>query len=278
MLINNAVSGHNIGGTIIESMQILGNQASGKTGSAHGSIMDVAMQIWRQLGQSLSAWSPIDSLLAIILTLIITIILTVVAVNILFLLITSWVLLYAGIFFLGFGGARWTSDIAVNYFRTVLSVGIQLLAMTLIVGIGSDFLTSFHGKMNQNIMNLEELVVMLFFAIAFYILTSKIPPMLSGVITGGGFNSGGASNYTGGQVMNAAATSMVVASLGMTKAAGSLSSIVSMLGAGSGGNSAIDAAKQASSMSTPDFTSSKNSVGVPDEMNPFKPKPSKRSS
>ena len=45
-LLTNAVSGHNIAGTIIESMQILGNQASGQTGSGHGNIIDVAFRIW----------------------------------------------------------------------------------------------------------------------------------------------------------------------------------------------------------------------------------------
>ncbi len=256
-LLSNAVSGQNIGGTIIDSMQVLGNQASGQFGSAHGSIIDVVIRIWYQLSQSLSVWNPIDSLIAIILTIIITIILTVIAVNVLFLLISAWVLLYAGIFLLGFGGARWTSDIAINYFRTVLSVGIQLLAMTLIVGIGSDFLTSFHGKMNQNLMNLEELVVMLVFSIAFFVLTTKIPPMLSGIVTGGGFNSSGVSNYSGGQVMGAAATSMALASMGKTKAAGPISTVASLLGGEKGSNSAIDAAKSvASGSQAGDFSTS----------------------
>ena len=256
-LLTNAVSGHNIGGTIIDSMQVLGNQASGQTGSAHSSIIDVVINIWYLLLQNLSIWNPIDSLVALVLVVIITIILTIIAVNVLFLLISAWVLLYTGIFFLGFGGARWTSDMAINYFRTVLSVGIQILVMTLIIGIGSDFLTNYYGKMSQNLMNLEELVVMLVFSIAFYVLASKIPPMLSGIVTGGGFNSSGVSNYSGGQVMGAAATSMAVASMGMTKAAGSISTIASLLGGEKGSNSAIDAAKSvASGSQAGDFSTS----------------------
>ncbi len=262
-LLTNAVSGHNIGGTIIDSMQVLGNQASGQTGSAHGNIVDVAIQIWRQLGQNLSVWDPLDSFMAFVLTLIITIILTIIAVNVLFLLISSWVLLYGGIFLLGFGGARWTTDIAINYYKTVLSVGIQILAMTLIIGIGNEFLNTYHGKMSQSLMNLEELVVMLIFAVAFYILAAKIPPMLSGIVTGGGFNSSGVSNYSGGQVMGAAATSMAVASMGLTKIAGSLSSISSVLGSGKGGNSAVDAFKNASSgAGGEDFSTPRKSKGL----------------
>lgn len=127
-------------------MQMLGNKASGLTGSGHSNIMHVAFRIWEQFLQNASVWNPIDSLIAFVLSLIIVIILTVVAVNMLLLLISSWVLLYAGIFFLGFGGARWTTDFAINYYKTVLGIGIQLLAMTLIVGIGGDFLTNYYGK------------------------------------------------------------------------------------------------------------------------------------
>ncbi|PSJ16489.1 P-type conjugative transfer protein TrbL [Nitrosomonas supralitoralis] len=215
-LLTNAVSGHNIGGTIIESMQVLGNQASGMTGSGHGNVMDIGFQIFRLGYDNLNVLSPIDSLLAIILSLIILIILAVVAVNMLLLLISSWVLLYAGIFLLGFGGARWTTDFAINYFKTVLGIGIQLMVMTLIVGIGSDFLINYYGKMNQNIMNFEELGVMLIFVIAFYVLVSKLPPMIAGIITGSSINAGGVGNYSGGQVVGAAAATMAVASMGAT--------------------------------------------------------------
>lgn len=215
-LLTNAVSGHNIAGSIITSMQILGNQASGQTGSGHGNIIEVGIKMWHLFLQNMSFWSPIDSFIAFVLTLIIVIILTVIAVNMLLLLISSWVLLYAGIFFLGFGGARWTTDFAINYYKTVLGIGIQLLVMTLIVGIGSDFLTNYYGKMSKTIMNFEELGVMLIFAVAFYFLVSKLPPMIAGIITGSSINAGGVGNYSGGQVVGAAAATMAVASMGAT--------------------------------------------------------------
>ncbi len=266
-LLTNAVSGHNIAGTIIESMQVLGNQASGQTGTGHGNIMDVGYKILMLGISNLSVLDPIDSALAFILSVIILVILAVIAVNMLLLLISSWVLLYAGIFLLGFGGARWTTDFAINYFKTVLGIGIQLMVMTLIVGIGSDFLTNYYGKMNQNIMNFEELGVMLIFVIAFYVLISKLPPMIAGIITGSSINAGGVGNYGGGHVIGAAATSMAVASMGLSKAAGAISSVASILG---GGNSAIDAVKSAASVAGEgEFSGSIKSKGVSNY--PFKP-------
>ena len=211
-LLTNAVSGHNIAGSIIESMQVLGNQASGQSGSSHGNIMNIGFQIWRQAYSSLSLLDPVDSFLGVILSLIILIILTVIAVNMLLLLISAWVLMYAGVFFLGFGGARWTTDIAINYFKTVLGIGIQLLVMTLIVGIGSDFLSNYYGKMSQNMMNFEELGVMLIFSVAFFVLISRLPPLLAGIITGSSISSpAGIGSLSGGGAMAAAATGGFVA-------------------------------------------------------------------
>jgi type IV secretion system protein TrbL len=141
----------------------------------------------------------------------------------LLLLISGWVLMYAGIFFLGFGGARWTSDIAINYFKTVLGIGIQLFVMLLIVGIGSDLLSSFYAKMGKNVLNYEELAVMLIFTIAFFVLISRLPLLLAGIITGSSIGSTvGIGSYGAGGFMAAAGTAAAVASYGGTLAAGRL--------------------------------------------------------
>lgn len=223
-LLINAVSGHNIAGTIIDSMQQLGGTAAGlPSGSSHTSIVNTGILIWNQSINNLNILDPIDSLVGLIMSLIILIILTVIAVNMLLLLISSWVLMYAGIFLLGFGGARWTSDIAINYFKTVLGIGIQLFVMLLIVGIGSDLLSSFYAKMGKNVMNYEELAVMLIFTIAFFVLISRLPSLLAGIITGSSIgSSAGIGSYSAGGFMAAAGTAAAVASYGGSLAAGRL--------------------------------------------------------
>ncbi len=266
-LLTNAVSGHNIAGTIIESMQVLGNQASGQAGSGHSNIMDTGFLIFSQAYNNLNVLSPIDSALAIILSLIILVIIAVIAVNMLLLLISSWVLLYAGIFFLGFGGARWTTDFAINYFKTVLGIGIQLMVMTLIVGIGSDFLNNYYGKMNQNIMNFEELGVMLIFVIAFYVLISKLPPMLAGIITGSSINAGGVGNYSGGQLIGAAGTAAAVASMGGSAAMQAAAQF------GRSGVPGTEALMKAVSAQPPVDSAPRSTT--PRDVNPFKDPPRK---
>ena len=217
-LLTNAVSGQNIAGTIIDSMQQLGGTAAGLPGGAnHASIVDTGILIWHQAMNNMNILDPIDSLVGLILSLGILIILAVIAVNMLLLLIASWVLLYAGIFLLGFGGARWTTDIAINYFKTVLGVGIQLFVMLLIIGIGSDLLTSFYSKMGKNVLNYEELAVMLVFTIALWVLISKLPPLISGIVTGSSIGStAGIGSYSAGGLVAAAGTSAAITAYGVS--------------------------------------------------------------
>ena len=88
--------------------------------------------IWKQAISNLSGWSPVDSMVGVVLSGCIMLALATIAVNMLLLLISGWILMYAGIFFLGFGGSRWTSDMAINYFKTVLGLAVQLLVMILL--------------------------------------------------------------------------------------------------------------------------------------------------
>ena len=97
---------------------------------------------------------------AIVMAAVILIILTLISVNMVLLLVSGWILAYAGIFFLGFGGSRWTSDIAINYYRTVLGVAISLFAMVLLVGIGKTFLDDYYIQMSGG-LSLKEMSVLM---------------------------------------------------------------------------------------------------------------------
>ncbi|PTN08435.1 type IV secretion system protein [Nitrosomonas aestuarii] len=164
--------------------------------------MNVGFVILGRAWNNFSILDPLDSFVGFIMSLAILVILPVIAVNMLLLLIASWVLLYAGIFLLGFGGARWTTDIAINYFKVVLGVGLRLFVMLLIVGVGSKLLSSFYGKMSKNVLNFEELAVMLIFTIALWVLISKLPPLVSGIVTSSSIGSaGGIGGYSTGSFM-----------------------------------------------------------------------------
>lgn len=82
---------------------------------------------------------------------VVLVVLALIGVNLTVLFVSAWILAYAGIFFLGFGGSRWTSDMAINYYRTVLALGAQLAAMVLLIGIGYSIITNYYSLIRSNL-------------------------------------------------------------------------------------------------------------------------------
>ena len=226
--------------TIINSLRQIGDNAAGTAGLSPSGVVDIGFMIWKQAISNLSGWSPVDSLVGLVLSAGIMLALATIAVNMLLLLISGWILMYAGIFFLGFGGSRWTSDMAINYFKTVLGLAVELLVMILLVGVGNNLLTSFYAKMNKATLNFEELGVMLVFCLALLTLTGQVPKMVAGIISGGG-GGGGAGGFGAGAIAGAA-----LGAAGTAAGAASMAGSAVMSGAQniSGGASAIKAAIQ----------------------------------
>jgi type IV secretion system protein TrbL len=196
---------------IIASMRKLAGDATGLGDQLYPSqIVDIGFKVFSSVMSNSSVWNPTDTLVGFIISAVIIVVLALIAVNMLLLLIASWFLAYAGIFFLGFGGGKWTSDMAINYYKTVLGIGVQIFAMILIIGVGQDIIKDVERGMTAG-MNLGDLAVLLVVSICLLLLVEKIPAMLAGIITGqatGGMGVGafGAGAAVAGTAALAAAT------------------------------------------------------------------------
>jgi P-type conjugative transfer protein TrbL len=227
---------------IISSMQILGNTASGIAGTTPSSIVDVEFKIFNTIVQQSSIASPVMSTAGIIMAIIVITILALIAANMLILLVSGWILAYAGVFYLGFGGSRWTSDIAISYFKTVLNIGVQLMTMVLLVGIGQQFINNYFAQMDSN-MNLNDMASMLVAAVVLLVLVNKIPPMIGNIAQGGGAHSLG-SGF---------GSDSAIAAAGVAGAAAAMAGSAAVAGAANitgGAQAVMAAAKQASQNSS----------------------------
>lgn len=111
-------------------------------------------------------------------------------------LVMAWILGYAGIFLLGFGGARWTSPIAINYYKHVVAVGIAMLALSLIGAITVSFIDELGLSPNgRNYSKFDYLGLMLAVMILMQALAIKVPQLLYTLVTGStlGLYAGSAS-------------------------------------------------------------------------------------
>jgi P-type conjugative transfer protein TrbL len=227
---------------IIDSLQILGTTASGVTGSTPSSIVDVGFKIFNTVVQQSSIASPVMSTAGIIMAIIVITILALIAANMLILLVSGWILAYAGVFYLGFGGSRWTSDIAIAYFKTVLNIGVQLMTMILLVGIGQQFINAYYSQMDTNI-NLNDMAAMLVSAIVLLVLVNKIPPLIGNIAQGGGAHSLD-SGFGSGSAIAAAGVAGAAAAMAGSAAVAGAANITG------GAQAVMAAAKQASQNSS----------------------------
>ncbi|MCC5791324.1 MAG: P-type conjugative transfer protein TrbL [Legionellaceae bacterium] len=231
-------NGPAIATSIMDSMRRLAANASGIDARVSPSdIVDVGFDIVSKAIDNSSVWSPAATTVGLIVAGIILIVLAMVSINMLIILITGWILTYGGIILLGFGGGRWTQDIAIQYYKTVLGIAMQAFAMILIIGIGKSFVDQYYAAMSKDIL-LKEMFVMLVVAVVLLVLINKIPPILAGIVSGGSGGGGG-----GGLGLGGALGAAGIAGTALAGAAGAASAH------SAGGLSALNAAFKAASQS-----------------------------
>lgn len=189
------VNGAGFSGLIISSLrQAAGEAIGGSSQIGPSDVIDIGLNIAGKALSNFSMLSPIDSLGYIIISAVILICLAIIAANLMIMLCSAWVMTYAGILFLGFGGSKWTSDMAVNYYKTVLGIGASLFTMTLLLGIGQSVMNDFAQAMSADAPMMEMMVCMVM-AVVLMLLIDKLPGMMAGIVTGsigGGFQGYGA--------------------------------------------------------------------------------------
>ncbi|TPQ46575.1 P-type conjugative transfer protein TrbL [Burkholderia ubonensis] len=236
-------NGPAIADSIVKSMWMIGAKAIGQsTDFTPGGIVQIGYDIFTNALDQSSVWSPTDSVVGLLMALVVMIVLVIVGVNLLLVFVSAWIMIYGGVFFLGFGGARWTSDIAISYYKHVLAIGAEMMVMLLLIGIGKTFINEYYASMRAGI-DLKEMAIMLIAAFVLMYLTNKIPPRIAGIVGVGGASSIGGVGI--GSVMAAAAmTASAAASVGSAAMTGATSA--------GGGASALKAAFQSAQQNMAD--------------------------
>lgn len=222
-------NGPAIAGAIIDSMVQMGSAVSGFPEAFTPShALNIGFQILDKVAAKSTIWHPVDAMAGILVAIVLLIVLAMTMINVLLVQISLWIVAYAGIFILGFGGSRWTSDMAINYFKSVFGIALSLMGMILVIGVGLKILDDFYAQAGAN--TLQDDVAMLVIGVCLFVLSNKIPALLVGMVTGA--SVGGASGIamaTAGNVATAAIAAATAgagaAAAGATQAAGGASAI-----------------------------------------------------
>jgi type IV secretion system protein TrbL len=181
-------NGSTFANNVISSLWKIGGDASGTGNSFYpGDLITLSMQVFQQTLQHVNFLQPESIVAPIIIAIIILVVCALIAVNMILLLCAAWVVVYAGLIFLGFGGCRWTSDMAINYYRTILGVGVSLMTMQLIIGIGIQYLKDLVAATGQD-LDAGSLAIIMVACIILAVIAHKLPQMVAGMAMGGGHN------------------------------------------------------------------------------------------
>ncbi len=191
-----------IGSSIINSLTTIGANASQTGASNPSAVMDIGFTIFHKVMEQTSIWSPVDSMIGMFLAAIVLVCIALIAANMTIMLCSAWILLYGGIFFLGFGGSRWTSDIAINYYKAILGVAASLMAMVLMVGIAQSIITNYYNQMSAGI-KVSEIATIMVVAIILLALIHRVPGLISGILTGASIGHSGIGAFSAGHAMSA---------------------------------------------------------------------------
>jgi len=207
-LLNNGAA---IGSAIISSLIQIGANASQTGVSNPSGVMDIGFDIFNKVMAQTSIWSPTDSIIGALLAGVTLIVIALIAANMTLMLCSAWILLYAGIFFLGFGGSRWTSEIALHYYRTLLGIAVSLMAMILMVGIAQNIINGYYNNLSPGI-NIPEIATIMVVAVILLLLVNRVPGLLCGVLNGTSFNHSGIGAFGAAYGVGAALGAAAVAS------------------------------------------------------------------
>ena len=228
-------NGSEIAKAVIKSFGQLGMEASStyQADLSPSNLVSFALEL---IGRACSTFGEQDiatSVVALLLSIAIAVLFGIIAAMMVQLLCTAWVLVYAGTVVLGFGGGRWTQDIAINYFKTVLGLAIQTFTFCLLVGIGQQQVEKliansqqvktvlvkgyvYNSNVSTTAMTITEGCVILLFTVILFMLVKTVPNMVAGIISGsstGGISLGGGGAAVAGAAALASGGAMIAAQM-----------------------------------------------------------------
>lgn len=218
------------GQAMVNTMRDLGDQAAHSVGGSggmrptdvFGAGVKIATLIFStNTGVGLDA---IGSKIALgICAVIIIVVFASIAALMIIALVKAYFVTSVGVVMMGFGGSRWTKDMAIGAFKAPLEIGVELLVLQIIVGIGEAQIKGYAAALSAS-SDIETVLEVMAAGIVYLAVGSAVPSYIASKLSGGGGGGGGANPVAtaAGQVAGAAAAAgagLVGAGLAVNNAA-----------------------------------------------------------
>ncbi len=129
----------------------------------------------------------IPSLLALFCAIVIVLAYVVITFTFIMATVESYVVMSAGIIFLGFGASRWTVPYTERYFSTVISTGVRLMVIYMIVGLGNTMSATWIQQAQNlplSLEGLQSLLGLLATVLIYMALAWQVPKLASSLLSG----------------------------------------------------------------------------------------------
>jgi type IV secretion system protein TrbL len=196
---------------IIASFQQAANIAGGAGLLRPSDIFDVGIRLATSLYDASSNWNIVHNLVLVIAGFFILIAFGLITAYLIVALVESFIVISAGVLFMGFGGSRWTKDYAVRIFQYCMSIGAKLFVIQLLAGlmiaVVEPWASLAQGTSSLSAAPLTSIFVLVGISIIFVAIVSIIPQMVQTLINGSGVAGGGERLYatTAGMVTGSVA-------------------------------------------------------------------------
>jgi type IV secretion system protein TrbL len=174
---------------IIGGFVAAGQRASGTGAFSPSEIVDLGIDLWMDVVGAPTASSllnPVNAIAMGIVGLAILASFVSIAAQFVKTLVESFLVLSAGVVFLGFAAFRATASFAENYLVYAFHVGVKLFMINLLVGVGFQLAGTWRGyAASMDIFNMRPAIEVLAGALLFALLVLTLPGSFARGITGG---------------------------------------------------------------------------------------------
>lgn len=216
---------------IIDSFTQIGRQAGHATAASPDGIVadgyDAALGVFQIVHELKLSEQLVAVLPAAVIALLMFLSFLFVAAQLLVALIESYIIIGGGVIMMGFGGSRWTTDMASKYMQSAVAIGIKLMVLYLVVGSGQALFSDIHLESGNEFF--PSMFKALGAALVYAYLSIQVPAIANSMMSGSpSLSAGGMA----GAVIGAGAAAAGV---------GAAAAATSKAGAGAVGGAAVAA-------------------------------------
>jgi type IV secretion system protein TrbL len=173
---------------VIQGFSQAGASAAGLSNLSPSGVFDQGLALANKILNATADLGLLDgffaSLIAGISALVVVVAFAIIAAQLLVVLVESFIVIGAGVLFLGFAGSRWTKFFTERYLSYLASVGVKLFVLYLIMGVGMGIAGRWMPILERGGFSPIPFFYVMGGSLVFVFLTWHIPAVAGSMMTG----------------------------------------------------------------------------------------------